>query len=123
MHKYRELKVWQRSLAYTITLYRAAEEHFPSDERFGLTSQIRRAGSSIPMNIAEGAGCGTNREFGRFLEMALRSGYEVMTVIDIARGLDYLPDTTADSLIAEANEIVAMIVGLLKSLGWPFHDR
>ena len=46
-----------------------------------------------------------------------------MTVIDIARGLDYLPDTTADSLIAEANEIVAMIVGLLKSLGWPFHDR
>lgn len=45
MHKHRELKVWQQSLAYTITLCRAAEQHFPSDERFGLTSQIRRAGS------------------------------------------------------------------------------
>ena len=117
MHKYRELKVWQRSMAFTVTIYRETRG-WPSDERFGLISQIRRATCSIPMNIAEGAGNDSDKEFCRYLEMALRSDYEVMTAIDIARGLEFLPDERADALLKDADEIAAMIVGLMKSLGW-----
>jgi four helix bundle protein len=70
------------------------------------------------MNIAERAGNASNKEFCRYLEMALRSCYEVMTAIDIARGLEFLLNERADGLGKEADEIAAMIVGLMKSLGW-----
>ncbi len=117
MHKYRELKVWQRAMKFTVTVYRETRQ-WPLEERFGLISQIRRATSSIPLNIAEGAGNDSNKEFCRYLEIALRSSYEVMTAIDIARGIEFLPDERADSLLNEADEIAAMLVGLMKSLGW-----
>jgi four helix bundle protein len=55
MHKYRDLKVWQRAMAFTVTIYRESRT-WPPDERFGLISQIRRATSAIALNIAEGAG-------------------------------------------------------------------
>lgn len=117
MHKYRDLKVRQRGMAFTLTIYRESRL-WPNEERFGLISQIRRAASSIPMNIAEGAGNDSDKEFCRYLEMALRSSYEVMTAIDIARGLEFLANERADSLLQEADEIAAMLVGLMKSLGW-----
>lgn len=117
MHKYRELKVWQRGMQFTIAVYRETRA-WPSDERFGLISQIRRATCSIPLNIAEGAGNSSDKEFCRYLEMALRSSYEVMTAIDIARGLNFSSDKHADSLLKEVDEIAAMLVGLMKSLGW-----
>jgi four helix bundle protein len=116
MHKYRDLKVWQRSMKFTLDVYRATSAHFPGDERYGLTSQIRRAVSAIPLNIAEGSGNSSNKEFCRFLEIAKRSGYEVMTAIEIARGLNYLNDDLSAGLLSEANEIIAMIVGLTKTL-------
>lgn len=117
MHKYRELKVWQRGMQFTTTVYRETRS-WPSDERFGLISQIRRVTCSIPLNIAEGAGNSSDKEFCRCLEMALRSPYEVMTAIDIARGLEFYSDECADSLLKEIDEIAAMLVGLMKSLGW-----
>jgi len=117
MHKYRELKVWQRALAFTLAIYRESKR-WPSEERFGLISQIRRAACSIPMNIAEGAGNDSAKEFCRFLEIALRSTYEVMTAIDIACGLEFLTNECAEVLLKEADEIAAMLVGLMKSLGW-----
>jgi four helix bundle protein len=117
MHKYRELKVWRRAMTFTVAIYRESRE-WPSDERFGLISQIRRAVNAVPLNIAEGAGNNSDREFCRFLEIALRSVYETMTAIDIARGLEFLPNERADTLLTEADEIAAMLVGLMKSLGW-----
>jgi four helix bundle protein len=118
VHNYRELKVWQRSMVFTTRIYEETRG-FPVDERFGLVSQLRRACCSIPLNIAEGAGNSTDKEFCRFLELALRSGYEVMTAIDIARGLEYWSTEHADMLRSEAQEIVAMTAGLMKSYGWP----
>jgi len=115
MHKYRELKVWQRSMAFTIDVYRETRD-WPTEERFGLTSQLRRAASAIPLNIAEGAGNSSGREFGRFLEIALRSAYETMTAIEIARGLSYLASERADALLVEADEIAAMTAGLIKAV-------
>lgn len=106
-------------MTFTISIYRATKA-YPTDERFGLVSQTRRAASSIPLNIAEGAGNDSNKEFCRFLQIALRSGYELMTAIDIALGLSYLDQQTAQTLLDEADEIVAMLTGLMKSKGWPF---
>jgi len=116
MHNYRNLKVWQRAMTFTIRIYRETKV-FPNDEIFGLTRQIRNATSAIPLNIAEGSGNSSDKEFCRFLEIALRSGYEVATAIDIARGLTYWKDSIADELLKEVNEIIAMIVGLMKHLG------
>jgi four helix bundle protein len=117
MHKYRELKVWQRAMAFTLIVYRETRA-WPNEERFGLTSQIRRASSAIPMNIAEGAGNDSNKEFCHFLQIALRSTYAVMTAIEIVRGLEFFKNERTDELLKEAGEIAAMIVGLMKSLGW-----
>ena len=78
MHAFRKLKVWQRAMDFVAEIYKLSAG-FPRTEQFGLTSQIRRAATSIPLNVAEGAGSGSNPEFQRFLSYALRSSYEVMT--------------------------------------------
>lgn len=117
MQKFRELKVWQRAMDFTIEIYRESRA-FPADERFGLTSQLRRATAAIPSNIAEGAGNTSKKEFTRFLEIALRSSYEVMTAMEIARGLNYFTNENADALLKQADEIAAMLVSLMKALGW-----
>jgi four helix bundle protein len=115
MHTFRKLKVWQRGMDFVVEIYKASAG-FPKAEQFGLTSQIRRAATSIPLNIAEGAGCGTNPEFQRFLGFALRSDYEVMTALEIAQRLDYCSTDMTQTLMSEADEIAAMIVGLSRSL-------
>jgi four helix bundle protein len=117
VHKFRELKVWQRAMVFTVAVYRESRG-WPNDERFGLISQVRRAATSIPLNIAEGAGNNSDKEFLRFLEIALRSAYEVMTGIEIAQNLEFVPTERASILLSDADEIVAMTVGLMKSLGW-----
>ena len=91
IHRFRDLKVWQRSLTFVTSVYRATAK-FPKSELFGLTGQFRRAATAIPLNIAEGAGSGTDAEFCRFLRIAFRSAYEVMAILDVARALDLLDD-------------------------------
>lgn len=116
MHRFRELKVWQRAMDFVTEIYRSSAG-FPRSEQFGLTSQIRRAASSIPLNIAEGAGASSNAEFRRFLSYALRSTYEFMTALEIAQRLTYCSPEKTQVLLTEADEIAAMIVGLSRSLG------
>lgn len=115
MHTFRKLKVWHRAMDFVVEVYEMSAS-FPRTERFGLTSQTRRAATSIPLNIAEGAGCGTNPEFKRFLGYAYRSDYEVMTALEIAQRLGYCPSNTTQALMSEADQIAAMIVGLSRSL-------
>ena len=115
MAKFRELKVWQRGMEFTIRAYQASAT-FPKAELFGLTSQLRRAATAIPLNIAEGAGSGGDAEFKRFLRIAQRSCYEVISAVEIARGLAILADSVADELAREAEEIAAMIGGLIRYL-------
>ena len=115
MHKFRDLKVWQRSMDVVVEVYRLTQT-FPPTEQYGLPSQLRRAAVSIPLNISEGAGSGSDPEFRRFLRIALRSCYEVMTGIEIARRLTYCADQRANTLNQEVDEVAAMIVGLIKSL-------
>jgi four helix bundle protein len=115
MHRFRELKVWRRAMDFVSEIYRSSAG-FLRSEQFGLTSQIRRAASSVPLNIAEGAGAGSNAEFRRFLSFALRSTYEVMPAAEIAQRLTYCSPEQTKRLLSEADEIAAMLVGLSRSL-------
>jgi four helix bundle protein len=115
MHQFRKLTVWQRAMDFVTEIYRVTNKFYRS-EQFGLTSQIRRASISIPLNIAEGAGAGSNAEFQRFLNYALRSTYEVTSALEIARNLNHCSVDNSDALLDEADEIAAMIVGLSRKL-------
>ncbi|HEY43120.1 MAG TPA: four helix bundle protein [Anaerolineae bacterium] len=115
MHQLRKLTVWQRAMDFVTEIYRVSTE-FPRSEQFGLTNQIRRAAISIPLNIAEGAGASSKSEFQRFLNYALRSSYEVMSALEIARQLGYITSHQPHPLFVELDEIAAMIVGLSRKL-------
>lgn len=122
MAKFRDLKVWQRAMKFTIRVYEESAR-FPKSEIFGLTSQLRRAAVAVPLNIAEGAGSGSDPEFRRFLRIAQRSCYEVISAMEIARGLKYVNDKITDELAREAEEIAAMIGGLMRYLAQPASKR
>ncbi|MDL1896579.1 four helix bundle protein [Anaerolineae bacterium CFX7] len=113
MHNYKELKVWQKGMDFVVAVY-AATHVFPKDELYGLTSQLRRAAVSIPANIAEGAGCDSDAEFARFLDFSIRSSYECVVHLQIAERLGYLNKEKADTLVAAAEEISKMLVGLIR---------
>ncbi|RZL13238.1 MAG: four helix bundle protein, partial [Pedobacter sp.] len=89
MNKLSELKIWNKAIDLTVNVYKATSS-FPSDERFGLTSQSRRAAVSIPSNIAEGAGRNSMKEFNNFLGIANGSSYELQTQLVIANKLEIL---------------------------------
>jgi len=119
MQDYHQLEVWQRAMAYTADLYRFAAQ-LPDTERYNLTTQLRKAATSVPLNIAEGAGCNSNAEFGRFLGYAYRSLKEVVTGLELCRLLHpALPVATIDALIDEGNQISRMIHSLIQRLGTP----
>lgn len=99
-----------------ITHIYAVTHTYPKQELYSLIDQIRRAAVSIALNIAEGAGSGSSPEFARFLHIAKRSAYEVITALEIAKNLSYGERNKIDVLIQEANEICAMIVGLIATL-------
>jgi four helix bundle protein len=110
---FRNLIVWQKAIAFVTDLYRATQA-FPNEERFGLTSQLRRAAVSIPSNIAEGQGRLTRGEFRQFLGQAKGSVCEVETQLVIAQNLGYLK--AAEPLIDELHEVARLLNGLLNSL-------
>lgn len=112
-HRFRELKVWQDSMLFVKEVYTFTQD-FPKEELYGLTSQTRRAALSIPLNISEGAGNESGKEFARFLGFALRSTYETMTAIELAARLGFANQERCHSLIKQADHIAAMLVGLRK---------
>lgn len=112
---YKDLSVWQRSIQLSLAIYRLTAA-FPAEERYGLTSQLRRAGVSIPSNIAEGYGRGTRKEYKHFLTVARGSTLEVQTQLTIARELEFcLSDQTAnaESLSEEVSKMLYSLVGKL----------
>jgi len=115
MHNFKKLKVYTRALEYT-KLVRRLTAGLPKEELFGLSGQFRRASYSVVLNIAEGAGNQSNKEFARFLLIALRSCYECLGCIDIARENGLIYDQLLTDAESEANEIASMIVGLRRTL-------
>lgn len=112
---FRRLKVWHKSHAIVLSVYRATR-NFPKEERYGLTSQLRRAAGSIPANIAEGCGRGSNAEFGHFLQMAMGSTMELEYHLLLARDLGYLTDERNEELAPELYGLRRMLSTLLRKV-------
>lgn len=115
MHNYRELKIWNRSMEFAVRVYEVSSL-FPKEEKFGLTSQLRRSAVSVPSNISEGAGRGTNKQFKQFLEYAMGSINEAQTEIELAYRVKHLAKNDYDFLIDEALQIYKMILAFYNSL-------
>ena len=110
MRPHERLDVWKKGIDFVVALYKITET-FPKDEKFGLTSQLRRAAVSIPANIAEGAGRKSHREFAHFLSNSQGSASEVETELLIASKLSYIDENKYSSLRASLDEIGRMLTG------------
>ena len=106
-----DLKIWQKSMDLVEACYRASTA-IPREERFGLISQMRRAATSVPANIAEGYGRWNVKEFARFLAIANGSLRELETHVVIARRLGYLSPRGCAPLLESTSEIARMIYGM-----------
>ncbi len=115
MQDFRNLKVWERSHQLVLTVYRATQV-FPTEEMYGLRSQIRRAAASIPANLAEGCGRGTDPDFARFVQNSMGSASELEYHLVLAQDLQMVPQEWAQSAISETAVVKRMLVSLLQTL-------
>jgi four helix bundle protein len=122
MQDYRKMTVWQHSHDLAIAIYRHTS-NFPSDERFGLTSQLRRAGCSVPSNLVEGAGRRNDREMLRFLSYSLGSACEIEYQVFLAAELGYLDKSASDDLGARAASLKRMLNAFITTLRKRIHQR
>ena len=114
IQSYKDLQVYDRSYKAAIAMYRAVTK-FPSEELYGLTSQIKRAATSIPLNIAEGYGKRENaNEFKRFLLMAIGSCNEMLVLTDMSKDLGFISSEQHEKMSREYNEIAKMLITLRK---------
>ena len=108
MHRFKKLEMWQQSRVFCTEIY-AVTSSFPDSERFGLTSQLRRASVSIPSNIAAGSSRNSNKDLSRFLEIATGSAYEVETQLLIASDIKFITTEKLESLTSKLENIIKMI--------------
>ena len=107
MHQFKELQIWKKSRLFCSKIYNVTAS-FPSEEKFGIINQLRRASVSIPSNIAEGSSRNSNKDFARFLEIAIGSAYEVETQLLISSDLGFINEENTTELINLLEEITKM---------------
>jgi len=115
LKNYKELKVWQKAYQLCITIYKITK-HFPKEERYGLTSQIRRSAVSVPSNIAEGYGRKTTQEYMQSLYIAYGSHCELETQIMISKDLGYIKSDDFQELQQNIGDVERMLKALITSL-------
>jgi four helix bundle protein len=115
MHRYKQLKVWQKSVDMAVDIYKLTLP-YPTEEKYGLVSQMRRSGASIPSNIAEGAGRNTNGEFIHFLGIAEGSANELQTQAIISERLQFISKNELVKVESNVTEIKNMLFSLKRSL-------
>jgi len=115
MHKVEDLKIWQKSIALTKLVYEIVAD-LPTNEKYGLTSQIKRSSVSIPSNIAEGAGRNSNKEFKHFLSIANGSVYELQTKLILTIKLNLLSKESIQPALDLIIEIQKMNYSFQKSI-------
>jgi four helix bundle protein len=116
MFRFEKLSVWQKAIAFADQVY-TVSHGFPSDERFGLTSQMRRAAVSVSANIAEGSSRASDKDFARFIEIAYGSLMETISLAQVARQQNFMNEDQQTSLRTAAEELARMLSGLKTSLG------
>ncbi len=115
MFRFEKLEVWQKAVDFADRIYSVTRQ-FPSDERFGLTSQMRRASVSISSNIAEGSGRGSDKEFARFVGIAYGSLMEIVSQTRIAELQSIMTKENANRIHTRAEELARMLSGLRSRL-------
>lgn len=115
MKDFRTLKVWEKSHALTLTIYKATDL-FPKQEMYGLTSQIQRAAVSIPTNIAEGCGKDSDAELKRYFLIAMGSSSELEYLLLLAYDLGYLADDSYQEKCNNLVEIRKMLNAFIQKL-------
>lgn len=115
MRDFKKYDVWQLSHSFTLEVYKITSD-FPKEELYGLTSQIRRAVSSVPTNISEGWGRNSDKEFNQFLNIALGSANETEYLLILAKDLKYLEVQLFETLQKDINIIKSKIYNLKKAL-------
>ena len=115
MRDFRGLKVWEKAHQLTLAVYQATRV-FPSEERYGLTRQLRRSAASVPTNIAEGCGRDSERELRRFMRIAAGSASEAEYQLLLARDLGYLAPDAYQGLHSRVTEAKRMLSGFMQRL-------
>lgn len=115
MKTFRDLLIWQKAMTLVTNCY-SISSSFPKEEMFGLTSQIRRCSISIPSNISEGYGRGTNKDYHRFLTISLGSLFEFQTQLEIAYNLQYTSVDNFKKLYEDTRELERMLSSFINKI-------
>ena len=124
MQDYHQLKVWKVSHDFAVGIFRISRS-FPKEELYGITSQVRRAAFSIPINIAEGCGRHTSKDFAHFLDMAMGSASEVEEELLILRDIEFLDKKThtiQEENIKKIKKMIAKLIDAVRGNGGPSDD-
>lgn len=112
---FENLEVWQKSLTLSKVIYEVTKQ-FPEEEKFGITNQMRRSVISIISNIAEGSMRGSDKDFARFISIAMGSASELKAQAILPRELGFVKENIANDIIEETNSVARMLYGLKKRL-------
>ena len=115
MQDFRNLQIWEKSHKITLDIYKLTKV-FPKEELYGLTSQLRRAALSIPTNIAEGCARGSDKDFARFIQIAMGSANETEYLILLSTELGYVPEHKSKDISEEIQSVKKMLSSLIKTL-------
>ncbi|MEQ8581132.1 MAG: four helix bundle protein [Marinoscillum sp.] len=115
MRKFKDLEIWILAKSVALDTYKVTKQ-MPLEEQFGFTSQMRRAAVSIPSNISEGCSRSSNKEFVRFLEIAIGSAFELETQLILSLDLKYIKEEDALQLIDLLNQLQLKINAFIKSV-------
>lgn len=116
MRDYKKLDVWQKAHKLTLKVYREVIPLMPPEEKFALSSQLKRSVYSVPMNIVEGCGKRTDKDFCHYLDNSLGSALEVEYTLLLIQDLGYIPFEKFEEINSEVNEVKAMLIGFIKFL-------
>lgn len=109
-HNFKNLKIWQRAVDLAVSVYELTKS-FPAEEKFGITSQMRRSGVSIPSNIAEGTARNSSNAFSNCLDIGLGESFELETQAIIANRVGILSDNQFSQFSNKVSEVQKMIIG------------
>ncbi len=115
MKNFKELNIWRKGIDIVKEVYKLVKL-IPAEERFGMVAQMTRAAVSIPANIAEGSSRNSDKDYSRFLQMALGSAFELQTYLVITKDLQWVPEDKVTKLEYNVEELVKMIHSFLKKL-------
>ena len=116
MRAYTKFEIWKKSHLMVLDVYRNILPSFPTHEKYELCSQIKRAAYSVPLNIVEGAGRGTEKDFAHFLDNALGSIHELEYACLLSKDLNYIIESQYVAIHKKISEVKAMLISFIKAL-------